>query len=224
MHILVVEDDKKVAAFIQKGLQQEAYAADVVYDGETALSYILADRYDLIILDLMLPRLSGLEVLCRIRREKLPLLVLVLSAKGDVEDRVLGLDSGADDYLVKPFAYAELSARIRVLLRRGIQEESLLKVADLELDTITRMVRRGGRKIELTPKEYALLEYLMRNARRPITRNMILDRVWDVRFDGISNVVDVHINWLRKKIDKGCAVSLIHTVRGVGYLLSDESS
>lgn len=224
MHILVVEDDKKVAAFIQKGLQQEAYAADVVYDGETALSYILAGRYDLVILDLMLPRLSGLEVLCRIRREKLPLLVLVLSAKGDVEDRVLGLDSGADDYLVKPFAYAELSARIRVLLRRGTQEESLLKVADLELDTITRMVRRGGRKIELTPKEYALLEYLMRNARRPITRNMILDRVWDVRFDGISNVVDVHINWLRKKIDKGCAVSLIHTVRGVGYLLSDEPS
>src|SRR5213592_2541316 len=190
MRILVVEDEKKVANFIKKGLQQEGYAVDMVHDGQEALVNAAAFDYDLLILDLMLPKLAG-------------------------------LDAGADDYLIKPFAFAELSARIRALLRRGTQETPRLRVADLELDTASRQVRRAGQIIDLKMKEYSLLEFLLRNAHRAVTRTMIVEHVWDIHFDSISNVVDVHINSLRNKIDKGFDPQLIHTIRGVGYMLSD---
>src|SRR3989475_6384376 len=203
MRILVVEDEKKVASFIKKGLQQEGYAADTVHDGADAIQNATAFDYDLIVLDLMLPGKPGLDVLREIRTKKPKLPVLVLTAKGAVEDKVAGLDAGADDYLIKPFAFAELSARIRALLRRGTQESQRLRVADLEMDTAARQVRRAGQAIDLKLKEYALLEFLLRNAHRPVTRTMIVEHVWDIHFDSISNVVDVHINSLRNKLDKG---------------------
>jgi two-component system copper resistance phosphate regulon response regulator CusR len=224
MRILVVEDEKKVASFIKKGLQQEGYAADAVHDRIEAVRNATAFDYDLVILDLMLPKQSGLEVLREIRAKKSKLPVLVLTAKGAVEDKVAGLDAGADDYLIKPFAFVELSARIRALLRRGSQENPRLKVGDLEMDTATRQVRRAGQAIDLKLKEYALLEFLLRNANRPVTRTMIVEHVWDIHFDSVSNVVDVHINSLRNKIDKGFQPPLIQTVRGVGYMLSDGTS
>lgn len=219
MRILTAEDEKKVASFIAKGLQQEGYAVDVVHDGESALKQASSFDYDLVILDLMLPKLPGLDVLKGIRAAKPKLPVLILSAKSGLEDRVKGLDTGADDYLSKPFAFAELSARVRALLRRGTQEDTKLRIADLEMDTARRIVTRAGQKIDLTVKEYALLEFLLRHARRPITRTMIIEHVWDIHFDSVSNVVDVHINSLRSKVDKGFSLPLIHTVRGVGYSL-----
>jgi DNA-binding response OmpR family regulator len=224
MRILVVEDEKKVASFIKKGLQQEGYAADSVHDGLEAVHNATAFDYDLVVLDLMLPKQSGLDVLRQIRSKKAKLPVLVLTAKGAVEDKVAGLDAGADDYLIKPFAFAELSARIRALLRRGNQENPKLRVADLEMDTATRQVKRAGQPIDLKLKEYALLEFLLRNAHRPVTRTMIVEHVWDIHFDSVSNVVDVHINSLRNKIDKTFQPPLIHTVRGVGYMLSDRAT
>jgi DNA-binding response OmpR family regulator len=224
MRVLIVEDEKKVASFIKKGLQQEGYAADAVHNGTEACQNALLLDYDLIVLDLMLPAKSGLEVLREIRSKKPNLPVLVLTAKGAVDDKVAGLDAGADDYLIKPFAFAELSARIRALLRRGSQENTRLKLADLEMDTASRQVRRSGQAIDLKLKEYALLEFLLRNVHRPVTRTMIVEHVWDIHFDSVSNVVDVHINSLRNKIDKGFSRPLIHTVRGVGYMLSDRPS
>jgi len=221
MRILVVEDDKKVAGFIQQGLQQESHAVDLALDGEIGAYQAENFEYDLVILDLMLPRLPGLEVLRRIRAKSPQLPVLILTAKSELKDKVAGLDSGADDYLIKPFAYAELSARVRALLRRATKEDVKLRVADLEMDTSTRIVKRAGRRIELKPKEYALLEFLLRNAHCPVTRNMIVEHVWDIHFDAISNVVDVHVNWLRNKVDKGFSTPLIHTLRGVGYMLTD---
>ena len=221
MRILVVEDEKKVASFIKKGLQQEGYAVDAVHDGQEAIQSATAFDYDLIVLDLMLPKRSGLDVLHEVRAKKPNLPVLVLTAKGALEDKVAGLDAGADDYLIKPFAFAELSARIRALLRRGAQENTKLHIADLEMDTAARQVRRAGQIIDLKMKEYALLEFLLRNANRAVTRTMIVEHVWDIHFDSVSNVVDVHINSLRNKIDKGFQPPLIHTIRGVGYLLSD---
>src|SRR5215831_16318453 len=221
MRILIVEDEKKVASFIKKGLQQEGYAADAVHDGADAVQNAEMFDYDLIILDLMLPSRSGLDVLREIRAKKPKLPVLVLTAKGAVDDKVAGLDAGADDYLIKPFAFAELSARIRALLRRGTQENPALRLADLEMDTASRQVRRAGQPIDLKLKEYALLEFLLRNVHRPVTRTMIVEHVWDIHFDIFSNVLDVHINSLRNKIDKGFERSLIHTVRGIGYMLSD---
>ena len=221
MRLLVVEDDHKVAAFIERGLQQEGYAVDVLFDGRDAgLQAQLVD-YDAVVLDLMLPGRSGFEVLRDIRARKPSLPVVILTAKDALDDRIAGLDSGADDYMVKPFALAELSARLRAVLRRGAPRENVLRVADLEIDTLARSVRRAGRKIDLKPKEYALLEYLMRNSGRPLTRALIVEHVWDIHFDSISNVVEVHINSLRNKIDKGYDVPLIHTVRGVGYVLTD---
>src|SRR5262250_574713 len=221
MRILIVEDQKKVASFIRKGLQKEGYAADIVHNGTDAVQNAALFDYDLLILDLMLPTKSGLDVLREIRSKKPKLPVLVLTAKGAVNDKVAGLDAGADDYLIKPFAFAELSARIRALLRRGAQETTLLRLADLEMDTASRQVRRAGQPIDLKLKEYALLEFLLRNAYKPVTRTMIVEHVWDIHFDSISNVVDVHINSLRNKIDKGFQPPLIHTVRGVGYMLTD---
>jgi DNA-binding response OmpR family regulator len=224
MRILVVEDEKKVASFIKKGLQQEGYAADSVHDGAEAVQNAAAFDYDLVVLDLMLPKGPGLEVLREIRLKKPKLPVLILTAKGSVEDKVAGLDAGADDYLIKPFAFAELSARVRALLRRGAQENPRLRLADLEMDTAARQVRRAGQTIDLKLKEYALLEFLLRNADRPVTRTMIVDHVWDIHFDSVSNVVDVHINSLRNKIDKGFQPPLIHTIRGVGYMVSDREN
>jgi len=224
MRILIVEDEEKVADFIRKGLQQEGYAVDAISDGEEAAYQTENFGYDAVILDLMLPKLPGLEVLKRILGRHPGLPVLILTAKSAVEDRVTGLDSGASDYLVKPFAFAELSARIRALIRRGAQESTTLRLADLEMNTATRVVTRAGRKIDLKLKEFSLLEFLLRNARRSVTRTMIIEHVWDIHFDSVSNVVDVHINSLRNKIDREFSLPLIHTIRGVGYSLTDEPS
>lgn len=224
MRILVIEDEQKVAAFVRKGLEQEGYAVDVAGDGEEGVYQSENFEYDAVILDLMLPKVPGLEVLKKIRARKVALPVLILTAKGTVDEKVAGLDAGASDYLVKPFAFAELSARMRVLLRRGLQESVTLKVADLEMNTATRTVLRAGKKIDLKLKEFSLLEFLLRNARRTVTRTMIIEHVWDVHFDSVSNVVDVHINTLRNKVDRGFSPQLIHTVRGVGYVLTDENS
>ncbi len=224
MRILVVEDDKKVASFLRRGLTEESYAVDVAHDGETGAHQAETFDYDAVILDLMLPKLSGAEVLQRLRAGKPDLPVLLLTAKGSVEDRVAGLNLGADDYLVKPFAFAELSARLRALLRRGTRESTRLQIADLSVDLTNRTVTRGGRKLELSSKEFALLEFLLRNARRPVTRTMIIEHVWDLHFDSLTNVVDVYINYLRNKIDKSFSQPLIHTVRGVGYMLTDEKA
>jgi DNA-binding response OmpR family regulator len=221
MRVLVVEDDQKVAAFIQRGLEQEGYAVDLLRDGSLAGEQARVVDYDAVVLDLMLPGRSGFEVLRDIRARKPSVPVVILTARDAVEDRIAGLDSGADDYMVKPFALAELSARLRAVLRRGSPRENLLRVADLEMDTVSRIVRRGTKRVELTAKEYALLEYLMRNSGRPLTKSLIIEHVWDVHFDTVSNVVEVHINGLRNKIDRGSAAPLIHTVRGVGYMLSD---
>ncbi|MGE0462915.1 MAG: response regulator [Vicinamibacterales bacterium] len=221
MRVLVVEDDRKVASFIQTGLEQEGYAVDLLADGESAGDQAQAIDYDAVVLDLMLPGRSGFQVLRDIRARKASLPVLILTARGALDDRIAGLDAGADDYMVKPFALAELSARLRALLRRGAPRESVLRVADLEMDTVRRKVRRAGVAIDLKPKEYALLEFLMRSADRPLTKSLIIEHVWDIHFDSVSNVVEVHVNSLRKKIDKGFEPPLIHTVRGVGYVLTD---
>ncbi len=220
MRILVVEDDRKVAGFVQAGLEQEGHAVDVLSDGRDAAAQAAAIDYDAIVLDLMLPGRSGFQVLRDIRARKAALPVLILTARDGVDDRVVGLDSGADDYMSKPFALAELSARLRALMRRGAPKETRLRVADLEMDTARRTVTRGGRALDLKPKEYALLECLMRNSERPVTRSLIIEHVWDIHFDSVSNVVEVHINSLRNKIDRGFAPPLIHTIRGVGYMLA----
>ena len=222
MRILVVEDDRKVATFIRRGLEEEGYAVDVLHDGAAVGEQAHCIEYDAAVLDLMLPGRSGFQVLRDIRAEKAELPVLILTAKSSLEERVTGLDSGADDYMVKPFALAELSARLRALLRRGKPRETRLNIADLEMDIARRTVTRGGRRIDLRPKEYALLEYLMRNSDRPVTRSLIIEHVWDLHFDSISNVVEVHINSLRHKIDREFSPPLIHTVRGVGYMLTDK--
>jgi DNA-binding response OmpR family regulator len=218
---LIAEDDRKVASFIQKGLHEEGHAADIVHNGTDVGHHALSFDYDVVILDLMLPGRLGLDILRDIRSQKPRLPVLVLTAKGNIEERVNGLNSGADDYMAKPFAFAELSARIRALLRRGVQTDTRVRVGNLELDTATRQVHRAGQVIDLKVKEYALLEFLMRNAHRPVTRTMIIEHVWDIHFDSISNVVDVHVNSLRNKIDKGHDIALIRTIRGVGYMISD---
>jgi two-component system copper resistance phosphate regulon response regulator CusR len=224
MRVLVIEDDRKVASFIQTGLEQEGYSVDVLNDGSSAGEQARAIDYDAVVLDLMLPGRSGFQVLRDIRSRKAALPVLILTAKDSLEERVAGLDAGADDYMPKPFALAELSARLRALLRRGAPRESVLRVGDLEMDTIRRKVRRGDTAIALKPKEYALLEFLMRNSDRPVTKALIIEHVWDIHFDSISNVVEVHINSLRNKVDKGYAIALIHTLRGVGYVLTDTPS
>jgi two-component system copper resistance phosphate regulon response regulator CusR len=224
MRVLVVEDDRRVASFIQKGLEEEGFAADVLHDGEEAGVQARMVDYDCVVLDLMLPGRSGFQVLRDIRSQKADVPVLILSAQASPEERAAGLNAGADDYMGKPFILAELSARIRALLRRGRPRDTRLRAADLEVDTVRRKVTRGGRAIDLKPKEYALLEFLLQNCDRPVTRSHIIEHVWDIHFDSISNVVEVHINSLRNKIDRGAAVPLIHTVRGVGYMLSDKPS
>ena len=224
MRVLVVEDEKKVASFIQSALEQEGYAVDTLPDGDEAGAQAGIIDYDCVVLDLMLPGRSGFQVLRDIRGKKPELPVIILSAQASPEERVAGLNAGADDYMAKPFVVAELSARIRALLRRGKPRETRLRVGDLEIDTVRRRVTRGGKAIELKPKEYALLEFLAHNCDRPVTRSHIIEHVWDIHFDSISNVVEVHINSLRNKIDKGAPSPLIHTVRGVGYMLTDQPS
>jgi len=220
MRILVVEDEIKIAQFIKRGLKEEGYAVDIAADGEQGDFFLSANDYDLIILDLMLPKIDGLTLCRKLRKEGKRTPIIMLTAKDTVKDKVKGLDSGADDYLSKPFAFEELLARIRVLLRKkDSQVVTQLKVNDLNMDLLTQKVTRAGRDIDLTVKEYALLEYLMRNAGNIVTRTMISEHVWDINFDTMTNVIDVYINYLRNKIDSGFEDKMIHTVRGKGYLL-----
>lgn len=220
MRILLVEDEKKVASFIKKGLEEEGYAVDWVADGEEGFFTGLDDVYDLLILDVNLPNKDGLSVLRELRERKVATPILLLTIRATIEDRVIGLDTGADEYLPKPFAFQELVARVRALLRRRAETEPpILEVADLSLDPAKRTVKRANQTIELTSKEFALLEYLMRNRERVVTRTMISEHVWDHTFETSTNVIDVYVNYLRKKIDVDRHPKLIHTVRGVGYVL-----
>lgn len=225
MKILVVEDEQKVANFLQKGLREEQHVVDVAYDGADGEEMAAGDEYDLILLDIMLPGKNGVDVLRDLRMRGVDTPVIMLTAKGMVEDKLKGFDAGCDDYLTKPFSFEELLARIRaVSRRRGGEISNELTFADLTLDLITHKVRRGEQEIELTAKEYALLEYLMRNPNRVLTRTMIAQHVWDINFDSFTNVIDVYINYLRNKIDRGFDRKLIHTVRGVGYVLREEAA
>src|SRR5277367_3340439 len=221
MRILIAEDDAALAGFVRQGLQGEHYSVDVFADGEQARTAATDLEYDVVILDLNLPKVDGVSILRHLRLKKPSLPVLVLTQRTRVEDRVQCLDTGADDYLAKPFSFSELSARIRALVRRShLPSASVLLAADLRLDRVQRLVERAGRRIELTSKEFSLLEYLMLNLGRRVTRSMIIEHVWNLTFDTTTNVVDVYINYLRRKVDDGHPVKLIHTVRGVGYELS----
>lgn len=223
MKILIVEDEKKVAKFIQQGLEEEHYDVDAVHDGESGSKLAQSGNYDLLILDILLPKKDGVTILKEVRAKKLSTPVIMLTAKSATEDKVEGLDSGADDYLTKPFAFAELLARIRSLLRRGPAEKpTLLRAADLHLDIVAHRAMRGEKLIDLTGKEYALLEYFMRNVNRVLTRTIISEHIWNYNFDTGTNVIDVYINHLRSKVDDGFEKKLIHTVRGVGYVMKDE--
>jgi heavy metal response regulator len=220
VRILVVEDERKVASFIKKGLEEEGYAVDVAVDGEEGLVMALTRVHDLIILDIRLPRRDGLRVLQALRHDGVTAPVLLLTVRATIEDKVLGLDAGADDYLTKPFAFQELVARVRALLRRRAEgEPTVLHIGDLTLDPARRTVTRGDEKIDLTPREFALLDYFMRNPGRVLTRTMIAEHVWDYSFDTSTNVIDVYVNYLRKKVDAGREPKLLHTMRGVGYVL-----
>jgi two-component system OmpR family response regulator len=219
MRILLVEDDPKIASFILKGLKAEGFAVDHAADGEKGLDLALTEPYAAAIVDVMLPGLNGLALVATVRREKVSVPIIVLSARGSVEDRVKGLQTGADDYLAKPFAFSELLARVQALIRRSTDaaEPTRLAFADLSMNLITREVRRGDTVIELQPLEFSLLEYLLRNAGRVVSKTMIMENVWDYNFDPQTNVVESRIYKLREKIDKDFPVKLIHTVRGVGY-------
>jgi len=224
MRILVVEDERRIAAFLERGLEEEHYAVDVAYDGEEALDWAAGVDYDLIVLDILLPKKDGIQVCRELRDRGSKVPILMLTARDAVEDRVRGLDSGADDYLVKPFAFQELVARIRALLRRQSEVKTTrMQVGDLVLDTVTRRATRSGQVIELTAREYALLEFLMRHPRQVLTRTQIAEHVWDYDFFSTSNVVDVYIGYLRRKVDRGFDLQLIHTVRGAGYKIEAES-
>lgn len=222
MRILVIEDERKVASFIKKGLEAEGYAVDVASDGKSGLEMANAYQYDLLILDLMLPVLSGSDVLIDLRRRRTEVPILVLTARDALQDKLLHFERGCDDYLTKPFAFAELVMRVKALLRRtGPEKRNQIQVADLILDRTTRKITRAGNVIELTLKEFALLEYLMINAGAVCSRNMIIEHVWDQSFDSFTNVVDVYIRYVRNKVDKSYHPKLIHTVRGVGYVLRE---
>lgn len=223
MRILVVEDEAKVARFIEEGLREQAYAVDVASDGEEGLYRALNNPYDLVVLDVLLPKKDGYTVLSEIRTAGSHVLVLMLTAKGSVRDRVQGLDAGADDYLTKPFDFDEFLARVRALLRRSSADGPLiLRVADLELDPRTRKVTRAGRLLSLSAKQFGVLEYLLRNVNEVVTRTKLAAHVWDENFDPFSNVIDVTVHHLREKVDREFAPALIHTVRGVGYVLKVE--
>jgi heavy metal response regulator len=220
MRILIIEDEKKVAGFLKNGLKEEGYAVDDAYDGQAGFDLAVENEYDMIILDLMLPGLDGITLCKKLRDQGNHTPILMLTAREAVKDRVIGLDAGADDYMTKPFAFEELLARVRVILRkRPVTQELKLEIGNLFLDLITHKVKRGGDEIELTTKEYALLEFLMRNAGTIVTRTMISEHVWDINFETFTNVIDVYINYLRNKIDRDHDEKLIHTVRGRGYVL-----
>lgn len=223
MRILVVEDTNSIAQFISQGLREADFVVDVARNGNEGFDYALSAEYDLFILDIMLPGIDGLTLLKQLRKRGIATPVLLLTARDSVEDRVAGLDSGSDDYLTKPFAFPELLARIRALLRRPpLQSGTVLRIADLEMDTVNREVRRSGQPIELSQREYTLLHYLFRHPRQVLTRTQIAEHIWNFDFVSDSNVVDVYIGYLRRKIDRGFSPPLIHTVRGVGYRLSAE--
>lgn len=220
MRVLVIEDEKKVADFISNGLAEEGYAVDVAHDGDQGYFLATTNEYDAILLDIMLPKMEGFTLCAKLRAEENHTPILMLTAKDAIKDKVRGLDAGADDYLTKPFAFEELLARIRSLLRKkSLQQKTRFQVDNLVLDTITHIVSRGEREIQLSVKEYALLEYLMRNIGSVVTRTMIAEHVWDINFDTFTNVIDVYISYLRNKIDRGHETKLIHTVRGRGYVL-----
>ncbi|HCY75298.1 MAG: response regulator transcription factor [Ignavibacterium sp.] len=222
MRILVVEDEKKVASFVKKGLEEDYYSVDVALDGKEGSRLAFSDEYDLIIMDIMLPYKDGISILKDLRKEKITTPVLMLTAKDDISDKVLGLDSGADDYLPKPFAFDELLARVRALLRRNNSEKNvILKVDDLQIDTQLHKAFRKETEIFLTPKEYSILEYLMRNKNHVISRVKLSEHVYDYHFDSDTNVIDVYINKLRNKIDKGFDKPMLQTVRGIGYMLKE---
>lgn len=224
MKILLIEDDMVLAAFIQKGMKEAGFKVDHAADGVTGLEFALNGSYDASIIDLMLPRLDGLSIIERVRDKKIGTPVIILSAKRTVDDRVKGLQNGGDDYLTKPFAFSELLARVHALVRRAnrIVESTTLCVYDLELDLLARTVVRAGKKIDLQPREFSLLEYLMRNCGRIVSKTMVAERVWNYNFDPNTNVVEARISKLREKIDKGFSVPLIHTVRGMGYVLKKD--
>ncbi len=224
MRVLVVEDDREVASYLSKGLKESGYVVDVVGDGAQGLQLARVEPYEVLIVDRMLPGLDGLSLIRALRSEGSSVPVLVLSALGEVDDRVQGLKAGGDDYLVKPFSFSELLARIEALLRRAQHESAqvtTLRVADLEMDLLARTVRRAGQKIDLQPREFRLLEYFMRNPGQVLTRTMLLEKVWDYHFDPQTNVIDVHISRLRAKIDKDFEHPLLHTIRGAGYVLRE---
>jgi len=223
MRLLLVEDDIKIASFIQKGLKAAGYAVDHAKDGEEGLDLALTEPYDVAIVDIMLPKLDGLSLISELRMEKIGTPVIILSAKDSVDDRIRGLETGSDDYLTKPFAFSELLARVQALIRRssGTTEPTRLTFSSLSMDLITREVSREGRKIDLQPLEFSLLEYLMRNAGRVVSKTMIMEHVWDYNFDPMTNVVEARISRLRDKIDKNFSEKLIHTVRGVGYVIRE---
>jgi DNA-binding response OmpR family regulator len=224
MRILVIEDERKVAEFVGRGLRDQRCAVDVVNDGQAGWEMASTCHYDLVILDLMLPGLSGLEILKRIRRRGSQVPVLVLTARAGTAEKVENFEAGADDYLTKPFAFDELLVRVKALLRRGSPERSsLLRIGDLEIDRQMQQAKRAGKRIELTPKEYSLLEFLTANAGRVMSRTMIIEHVWDESFQGLTNIVDVYVRHLRSKVDDQHLKKLIRTVRGVGYAISDEA-
>lgn len=223
MRLLIVEDEKKLADSVALGLRAERFAVDVAYDGEAGQQMASACEYDLMILDLMLPKIPGSDVLKNVRQSKTTLPILILTASGGTQEKVKHFEAGADDYLTKPFAFAELLVRVKALLRRNsVARTSMLKVGDLELDRLTQGVKRAGKRIELTSKEYGLLEYLMSNAGRVLSRTMIIEHVWDQSFEGLTNIVDVYVRHLRQKVDDPYEQKLLKTVRGVGYCINDE--
>ncbi|MEW5746423.1 MAG: response regulator transcription factor [Nitrospirota bacterium] len=224
MRLLLVEDEQKVAAFIKKGLEEEFYAVEVAEDGAQGLEMALAYHYDLIILDLMLPRIDGIELCKALRSKGLTCPILMLTALDAVNKKVEGLESGADDYLTKPFAFSELLARIKALLRRVSDRTDALYLEDLRMDLLSRRVFRGDREVVLSPKEFSILEYLLRNKGRVLSRSQIIENVWGYNFDTSTNIVDVHIKFLREKVDKESQKKLIHTVRGAGYILKEEAA
>lgn len=225
MRLLLIEDDQKIASFIANGFRQSGFAVDVMHNGDDGLYMALAEDYDIAIVDIMLPGKNGLEIIEEIRRQELTLPIIILSAKHSVEDRIKGLDIGSDDYLIKPFSFSELNSRVQALLRRSSNmkvERQIFEAGDLSVDIMKREVKRGGVHIDLQPREFSLLEYLIRNRGKVLSKTMILEHVWDYSFDPSTNVVDVLVHRLRNKIDKEFNIKLIHTLRGVGYVLKTD--